>query len=80
MSLKDPVFGSSVVAGHPIRLPLFTGTYGLHVVAPVIDGLFVVAQEVDHRGMLDKNGFEGWWVARNMMFKGCSIPRPKETT
>ena len=72
--------GCGVEACRLIRSPLVAHTGWAGVVAPIFDGLFVVAQDVDNRGMLHEDGLEGRRRTRNMMSKSLSVPRTKKPT
>ena len=55
-------------------------TGGAGVVAPIVDRLFVVAQDVDNRRVLHEDGLEGRRMTRYMMSKSLSVPRAKKPT
>ena len=78
--MKDPVFCSGVKTCRSIRFPMFANTGGFDMVAPIVNCLFVVAQEVDHRGMLHEDGLEGRRMTRYMMVTNLSVPGPKKVT
>ena len=78
--MKDPVFCSGVKTCRSIRFPMFANAGEFDIVAPIVNCLFVVAQEVNHRGVLHEDGLEGRRMARYMMIKSLSVPRPKEAT
>ena len=71
---------SRVKACRLIRSPLVADTGGAGVVAPIVNRLFVVAQDVNNRRVLHEDGLEGRRMTRNVMSKSLSVPRSKKPT
>ena len=55
-------------------------TGGAGVVAPIVNRLFVVAQDVNNGRVLHKDGLEGRRMARDMMSKSLNVPGTKKPT
>ena len=78
--MEYPVVSSRVKACRLIRSPLVANTGGAGVVAPIVNRLFVVAQDVNNRRVLHEDGLEGRRMTRYMMSKSLSVPGSKKPT
>ena len=72
--------GRGVETCRLIRPPLVANTSRAGLVAPVLDRLFVVAQDVNNGRVLHEYGLEGWRMTRYMVSQSLNIPRSQELT
>ena len=71
---KDPVRVRRIECRTLVTGPGFATTCGWVRGRPVVNGLFVIAQDVQYRSMFDEDRFEGRSVARYLMGQHLDMP------